>query len=501
MKLNRRELLKLGALAGSGLLLPVGLQQRSWGKEIYRGGNFPQDNDVDPIDPPRPFQVELPIPPILQPTRRDATTDYYTLTQRVGRKQIIPGLPATEIWGFNGIYPGPTVMARRNRQVIITQRNQLPDNVSTHLHGMSTQHEFDGYPVDFIKPGQAAQYKYPNLNQAATLMMHDHALHMTSTHVYRGLAGFYILHDELEESLPLPKGYGQYDIPLIIQSKYFGPKGQLLYEVQGNQGVPGNTILVNGAPFPRMQVANRKYRFRMLNMSDLSAYIMRLSTGDPFIMIATDSGLMPERKIVNNFRIGAAERYEFVIDFSKYPIGTQIVLQNLWDDITDPSPVMRFDVVRQEDDPSEVPVKLNPEAARIMSEEFVPANSVRTRKFEVGRNGGIWAINGKGWDTQRVDATPSNGDIEIWEFYNKAGGWWHPMHIHLLIDGFKILDRNGKPPRPYELGLKDTAFVGENEHVRVIGRWAPFPGRFVFHCHNDYHEDHDMMSQFEVIGR
>jgi FtsP/CotA-like multicopper oxidase with cupredoxin domain len=89
-----------------------------------------------------------------------------------------------------------------------------------------------------------------------------------------------------------------------------------------------------------------------------------------------------------------------------------------------------------------------------MNQEFVPANAVRTRKFEVGRNGGIWAINGMGWDTQRVDATPRNGDIEIWEFYNKAGGWWHPMHIHLLIDGFKILDRNGKPPRPYELGLK-----------------------------------------------
>lgn len=218
-------------------------------------------------------------------------------------------------------------------------------------------------------------------------------------------------------------------------------------------------------------------------------------------MIGTDTGLMPRPQTVQSFRIGAAERYDFVIDFSKYRVGTQVVLQNLWDDIGEPSPVMRFDVVRQEDDPSEIPAVLRPDVARIMEQGFVPANAVRTRKFEFGRRGGIWAINGLGWETKRVDATPTNGDIEIWELYNNAGGWWHPVHIHLIINGFKILDCNGKPPFPYERGLKDVAFVGQNEHVRVIGRWAPFKGRFVFHCHNAYHEDHDMMSQFEVIGR
>lgn len=115
MGLNRRELLKLGAIAGSGLLLPIGLAQRTWAKDIYEGGNFPQDPIADPIDPPPPFQVKLPIPPVLQPTSRDATTDYYTIVQQEANQQIIPGLPPTRIWGFNGIYPGPTIIAQKNR--------------------------------------------------------------------------------------------------------------------------------------------------------------------------------------------------------------------------------------------------------------------------------------------------------------------------------------------------------------------------------------------------
>ena len=54
----------------------------------------------------------------------------------------------------------------------------------------------------------------------------------------------------------------------------------------------------------------------------------------------------------------------------------------------------------------------------------------------------------------------------MWEIRNKSGGWLHPVHIHLI--DFKVLDRNGKPPMPHELGPKDVVYVGENEAVRVV---------------------------------
>jgi FtsP/CotA-like multicopper oxidase with cupredoxin domain len=95
-----------------------------------------------------------------------------------------------------------------------------------------------------------------------------------------------------------------------------------------------------------------------------------------------------------------------------------------------------------------------------------------------------------------VLADPKLDDVEIWEFVNDSGGWWHPVHVHLV--DFKVLDRNGQPPNPWELGAKDVVYVGENETVRLLMKFGPRTGRYMIHCHNLVHEDHDMMGQFRV---
>lgn len=66
------------------------------------------------------------------------------------------------------------------------------------------------------------------------------------------------------------------------------------------------------------------------------------------------------------------------------------------------------------------------------------------------------------------------------------------------LTDFKILSRNGKPPRPEELGPKDVVYVGEAETVRLIMKFEKQIGRYMIHCHNLVHEDHDMLAQFEV---
>ncbi len=90
----------------------------------------------------------------------------------------------------------------------------------------------------------------------------------------------------------------------------------------------------------------------------------------------------------------------------------------------------------------------------------------------------------------------------MWEIENSSGGWFHPIHVHLV--DFKIFARNtnGGKPHPWELGPKDTVYVGERETVKVLIHFTvgegSTGGRYMIHCHNLVHEDHDMMTQYRV---
>jgi FtsP/CotA-like multicopper oxidase with cupredoxin domain len=222
-------------------------------------------------------------------------------------------------------------------------------------------------------------------------------------------------------------------------------------------------------------------------------------------VIGTDGGLMPYPQSVKKMRHIMAERYEIVIDFAKYAPGTRVTLKNTnpKNNIGYPNidKIMAFDVVGDAFDPSNntVPAVLFPDNP-VMN--LQPSESVATRRLELVRKHGLWTVNGHTWDDvvasnfTLVEGRPRKDTVEIWELVNKSGGWQHPLHIHLV--DFKILDRNGKPPFAYEKGPKDVAYLGENETVRVIMRFDGC-GKYMVHCHNLVHEDHDMMTQYEVV--
>src|SRR5215204_2629132 len=141
---TRKEFLKLGLAGGVALALPFGAS-----------GCFSGDQTgallCSSAPPPEPFSVPLPVPPVLEPVRTDAGTDYYEMTQKAGRVEILPGIQ-TEVWCYDGIFPGPTVESRSGRKIMVRQHNELPVPVSTHLHGGRTPPESNGYPTDLIPP-------------------------------------------------------------------------------------------------------------------------------------------------------------------------------------------------------------------------------------------------------------------------------------------------------------------------------------------------------------
>jgi FtsP/CotA-like multicopper oxidase with cupredoxin domain len=445
------------------------------------------------------FQLPLRVPTILEPTKRTEIQAEYDIAQREAEQEIFPGRP-TKIWGYQGLFPGPTIRVRRDRTAIVRQTNLLPNHTVVHLHGGRTPADSDGFATDTVAPGESRTYMYPNRQRACTLWYHDHAMDRTGENMYRGLAGFYIVEDDEELALPLPKG--PFDVPLILQDRTFNADGSLRYDTNGHTGVEGNVMLVNGVPWPRMDVSTRRYRFRILNGSNARLFQLALSNGDPFTLIGTDGGLLPEPVAVKNLPLSMAERVEVVVDFSRYPVGTTLFLLNTREK-SELTQLMRFDVVRREPDDTSVPSRLSdpgfharPTSAHTRAWTLRASFSIRGGPPPI-----MWTINGQRFDPDRSDAKVPLGEIELWRFRNEAGlrffGRPHPAHVHL--GHFMILERNGKLPLVHERGWKDTVALESGEEVLVMIRFEQFRGRYVLHCHNLEHEDHAMMSRFDVV--
>jgi spore coat protein A len=505
--LNRRDALKVSLFGAAAVALP-------WQAVL----SAKSASQINRARIPRPYTVPFERPPVLAPVRRDATTDYYRITQREFVGSILPGVPTT-LWGYNGVVPGPTIKAQHGRRTVIRHINRLPAThpalgyipwTSTHLHGSPSEPQFDGYASDLTYPGEWKDYVYPNTCEARTLWYHDHGLHHTAENVYMGLAAQYHVTDPIEAALPLPRD--DYDVPLIIGDAKFAQDGSLLWDDDNRNSLFGDVILVNGKPWPTMRVEQRKYRFRILNASISRGYRLQLSTGEPLVVIATDAGLMASAQPVSTLTIGMAERYEVIIDFARIPVGQRIQLVNRGVknavDYDDTGKVMQFQVIGPATDPryNEVP---SPLAAPhpVMSLPTSAAKRTRTMKLKHDDVTNEWSINEKTWQDvvdsrfEYVFSNPAEGEAEIWEIENKSGGWFHPLHVHFV--DFRVLSRNGRPPRPEELGPKDVVYVAEGETVRILmqfSRRGGTHGRYMIHCHNLTHEDHDMMIQFQIGG-
>jgi len=440
------------------------------------------------------FQSLLRIPSLLRPTQSDETTDYYEIEQRQASVEILPGRQTT-IWGYQGMFPGPTIKTRQSRRTVIRHTNKLDVPTVVHLHGGATPSDSDGFPTDLILPGRQKTYSYPN-DRAATLWYHDHAMDHTGLNIFMGLAGMYIVEGQEERQLPLPRG--EYDVPLVLQDRLFSADGALLYRPDPVDGPATDVTLINGTTWPRFDVSACRYRFRILNASNARSFRLALSSRQQFVQIATDGGLLAAPCVAQEIPLAMAERVEVIVDFSVYPLNTTVTVDDQNASLAERS-LLQFNVVRKVKDDSEIPDRL----AEISA--IVPSRATQRRSFVFTRADSShsetrWSINGKEFDAARAIAEVSANDIELWRLANhtfrEKHNVVHPVHLHLA--NFQILKRNGKPPAPYESGLKDTAALNVGDEVEIAVRFPGHKGKYLFHCHNLEHEDRGMMARFDV---
>src|SRR5262249_15369225 len=149
--LTRREVLKqMGLLTGAGYLVAKsGLSARAGGAPIPLGQTASLQSGSF-----KPFIDPLPIPPIKQavPSLSPAPTvlpntaagegrtiphqalltfppvKFYEVHQTPAALQIHSQLPIQNLWGFDGMVPGPTYVARYGEPILVRNFNDLPDN-------------------------------------------------------------------------------------------------------------------------------------------------------------------------------------------------------------------------------------------------------------------------------------------------------------------------------------------------------------------------------------
>jgi spore coat protein A, manganese oxidase len=535
MSTTRRNVLKLGMLGGSVALLGANGGAALAGVPAKSGETTSTTaSTLAAKNTPVPYTATFRRPPSLIPYEMGRDPDgqpfaKYSLSQRLGQAQIAPGL-STTLAGYNGIFPGPTIEVPQGTRTEVRISNRLPttgllysdpSNTVTHLHGSASLPQYDGYANDRTAPSKVKNYHYPNWQAARTLWYHDHNHLLTAQGVYSGLAATYTITNEQEQA-QLPQG--EFDVPILVSDVMLNADGSLGYNDNGHLGLWGDIVMVNGVPWPTMKVKPRIYRFRFLVGSITRSYRFALSNGDPFYVVGTDAGMTPKVQAVSSWRQGTAERYEVLIDFRKYKVGQSVELRNLSNknnvNFANTGKVMKFQVVADSPSPdprsrsiSSIPTTMDPgehptkATGGLDTMSLTPEMAVAKRTLRVQRKNGEWTINGETWDDveksnfTRLFANPQRNQVEQWTIVNESGGWFHPVHIH-LIDG-KIIGRNTNNGQPFawEGGPKDVFYAGENESVTVLMQFDTGKhegGRYMVHCHNLVHEDHDMMIQFSV---
>lgn len=489
MPTRRTVLTATMAALGSGVATGAALTP------LLKSGDHPQASPATQLAAAAPpiekFRLPMPVPPVLTPYSRAGGTDRYRMTMRPARAEILPGI-GTDVLTYDGHFPGPVVRARSGRRLTVVQHNRLDMPTSVHLHGAAVPPEEDGSPMDTIAPGRRRRYTYQNRQSHASLWFHDHAHHMESEHVYRGLAGTYLITDAVEEALPLPTG--RYDVPIAIRDARFDDNGQLLYEM--GDFLHRTTLLANGRAYPYFQVAARTYRLRLVNTSNLRTLRLRLADGSEMVQIGSDGGLLPAPHPTDAVTLSPGERADVVIDFARYPVGTGVVLENT---LLTGGPadllgqVLRFDVVRTAPDDSLIPPVL-----RTLPPLPTPT-AERSVVMTMDTSGGPHAkgyINGKVYDPDRIDDRVRHGASEVWTVTNGDKTVPHNFHLHLVQ--FRILERNGRSPGPAESGLKDTVLLMPGETVKLQATFDTYRGVYLYHCHLIDHSAMGMMAQFRV---
>lgn len=468
-----------------------------------------------------------PVPLFAPPPIRVGDTADIQLFMKRGTRQILPG-KKTNVWSYSGwvtsgrgdtlralsgTHLGPAFQARRGQHLIVRMRNDLYEPTITHWHGLDVEERNDGHPMYAVPDASTYVYDFTVMNRAGTYWYHPHPDMRTGTQAYMGLAGFFLVSDDEEDALALPRGAR--DVPLCLQDATFDADNQWFYNPNMRFGFLGNSILVNGNPNAQFSCGSRVYRFRLLNGSQSRVFKLAFDDGTPIIVIGTDGGLVETPVQLPFVTLAPGERVDLWVDFRGKTLNSTFKLVSLPFTGYDGAQGAGFNIMTcriayDAQDSLVLPSRLST-IPRYRLEDAV--NRDNPRVFPITFMSGMgYMLNGRHFEM--METAPNEevrcGDLEVVTITNTSGvaaqQVGHPMHFHGRQ--FQVLDRTPDPARLAawqsvapgftDFGWKDTVLVMPGETIRLLIRYSIHPGLFVYHCHNLHHEDMGMMRNLRL---
>lgn len=444
------------------------------------------------------------IPPLAEGALDADGTRVFELTAQAGETDFLGG-PLTPTWGYNGSFGGPTLRAAQGERVRITVRNKLDEVTTTHWHGMMLPAQADGGPHQPIHPGKTWEAEWTIEQPAATLWYHPHNHGTTEAHVYRGLAGMFLIDDADRADSLLPHEYGTDDIPVILSDRSFTASGEFSERFRSAAGMLGDTVLVNGTISPRFEATRRETRLRILNGSTARTYRLQANNG-PMLLVGTDAGLLPQPEPIGSILLTPGERAEVVVTLDP---GDTVMLSSLPHSLgllhtTERSSgaLDKFEILEITRAPGALDADTTPLTDRLatMSALLAPAfpapsepDERRTVTMQDNK------LNHRRMNMRRIDDVVTVGDRERW-FITNDHFLAHNLHIHNAR--FRVHSIDGQPPAPELTGWKDTVYAPPSRTVVIDVEYGSSTDPhlpYMYHCHMLQHEDQGMMAQFVVV--
>ena len=446
------------------------------------------------------FPAEQPFKPLAALGNTNSVHGQFSavLTARPASVQLAAQGPATTVWAYNGVCPGPLIDVKEGDTVSILFQNQLAQESTIHWHGLPIPPDQDGNPMEPVAAGGSKTYTFTlPLGSAGTYWYHPHPHMTTHQQVYMGLAGCFVVRPAVD---PLA---GFTERLMVVTDLRLDSSNQIAANTNMDMmnGREGNQLLVNGVSQPVLRVQpGATERWRVVNATN-ARYLRLALQGHAFNVVGLDGGLFETPQTATETLLAPGQRVELLVQTS--PSANQrYVLQALAYDRgammsavpTDLDLLILSTSLEGRATPMTLQTALRPVAGLV--------NPVRTQAvvlsevMGMGNMGNQFLINSKSFDPARVDMVSRLNDVEDWTIDNQ-GDMDHPFHIH--GNQFQLVSRtrSGMTTSSAYPAWTDTVNVRSKETVRIRVQQTML-GKRMFHCHILEHEDQGMMGILDV---